>query len=138
MKGNKKRRSGTGRRIYSVRELLLNQESLTFYAKKEDTLSVPADMNKQGVFKGEHTYIVEKKELDNDEFYKDQTQNIRYAEWFCIIDQNGKILQKLPIAATTSNNRGAYFVIDRDKVTKNKRNSQQLKEIIASECQRNY
>ncbi|EPI04508.1 50S ribosomal protein L25 domain protein [Enterococcus faecalis 13-SD-W-01] len=109
------------RELFTVDELMLHEEQKIFYARREDVLGLWSDMNRNGIFFGEDAYIIEKKELDQDEFYKQQTRNMRYTEYLQIIDDEEKyepeVLLKVPIAQVSGSKKGAYFVIDREKVT---------------------
>jgi predicted RNA-binding protein YlxR (DUF448 family) len=138
-----KRNRGNGRRLFSATELVLDGSHETFYARKKDVLSLPSDINKHGIFRGEQSYIIEKRNLDNDEFYRKQTQNIRYTKLLCIVDDNDKqkILQKVPVVTVSSSKRGAYFIIDRNEVTKSVKEKQirkQLQQIVKKEQKRKY
>lgn len=120
------------RSLFTVKELLLDGEQEIFYARRKDVLRLWSDINRNGIFFGEYAYIVEKRELDHDDFYRHQTRNMRYTKYLQIIEEEEherEFLLKVPIIQVSSSNKGAYFIIDRDKVTRAVKTIDELNEM---------
>ncbi|ROX80055.1 hypothetical protein EGW35_13210 [Enterococcus durans] len=110
--------------LYPVRDLVLKEKDLIFTVYRKDIIksrvSRKMRKGKSGVIESEYCYCLSEKIIKKKRFYQNQLPNARYIKKLCILNNERRIVQEIPILRVIQSRSGALnFGIDRQAFTEN-------------------
>ncbi|EOS7863871.1 hypothetical protein EFL14_RS14735, partial [Enterococcus hirae] len=108
--------------LYPVRDLVLKEKDLIFTAYKKDIIksrvSRKMRKGKSGIIETEYCYCLPDNVIKSKPYYQKQLPNARYIKKLCILNDEKKIVQEIPILRVLQSRSGALnFGIDRQAFT---------------------
>ncbi|EGP5619864.1 MULTISPECIES: hypothetical protein [Enterococcus] len=108
--------------LYPVRDLVLKEKDLIFTVYRKDIIksrvSRKMRKGKSGIIESEYCYCLPEKIIKKKRFYQNQLPNARYIKKLCILNNERRIVQEIPILRVLQSRSGALnFGIDRSKFT---------------------
>lgn len=108
--------------LYPVRDLVLKEKDLTFTVYRKDIIksrvSRKMRKGKSGIIESEYCYCLPNKIIKQQQYYQNQLSNARYVNRLCILNNERKVVQEIPILRVLQSRSGSLnFGIDRNKFT---------------------
>lgn len=112
--------------LHPVEDLLLKEKDLIFtvyskhIVKSQVSKNLRRKKKKNGILESEYCYCLPEKIIKNKPYYQKQLPNARYIKKLCILNDEKKIVQEIPILKVLQSGSGALnFGIDRQAFTEN-------------------
>ncbi|HHJ5066887.1 TPA: hypothetical protein ACQK1M_002010 [Enterococcus hirae] len=108
--------------LYPLKDLLLEEKDYNFYAYSRDIIksrvSRKMRKGKSGIIETEYCYGLPDNVIKSNPCYQKQLPNARYIKKLCILNEEKKIVQEIPILRVLQSRSGALnFGIDRQAFT---------------------
>lgn len=108
--------------LYPARDLVLKEKDLTFIAYRKDIIKAQVSRKmrkgKSGVIETEYCYCLPIEIIEKQRYYQKQLPNARYVKRLCILNNERRVVQEIPILRVLQSRSGALnFGIDRSKFT---------------------
>ncbi|EME8119723.1 hypothetical protein MZM68_002295 [Enterococcus faecium] len=108
--------------LYPIRDLVLKEKDLIFTVYRKDIIkshvSRKMRKGKNGIIESEYCYCLPEKVINSQPYYQKQLPNARYIKKLCILNNERRIVQEIPILRVLQSRSGALnFGIDRSKFT---------------------